>query len=955
MRKLSEIIRLDDSQVEKRLAVFASGIMHAHYEENDVDRVIGTWDKEFSWYGAGEAEYAGTRQEAEAYFQKYKAAIPRCRICEEEYDCLPIKEGIWQCNGKMWIKTVDGGKEIREHQRVSFLIIERNGELRCRHIHCSNPYAAMLDGEVFPEQMRQMEEIMDSSNTGSWRIELEKGKLPRMYGNRCMNRLIGVKPGVTPEEYYNAWYENIVPAYYDKVNRVVEEILSGRRSEVEYLWKHPECGIITVRCGGKLSANSSQRQVLQGYHQDVTEIRTLQKTVEKSKEIFSSLSNGYSVVTAVDLVEDTFEILKFEDGEGPEFLRNTNCYSELHNSFLEIYVYPADRERAYEFGNISGIKAKVREDNPYCELMVRMKRKDGKYYWTRMGQIFVEAHDQITSKILFVTSDVHEEYQKILEAKMKDKIYTASIDLSYQEIIKIDVTSNSFQAMKTDPSMSDIICYQDNYDALVEAVGVLIYPSDREKYFSVMSRKSIMDSLDKGETIRELSCRRLCLDGTYRWKNLSLVYIEQKWLDNVIVVGFLKDIDSWKSKEVQSTQLLEEALEHANKASRAKTDFLSRMSHDIRTPLNAIIGLTALAAVHAGNPGKIRDYLDKIALSGKTLLNLINEVLDMNKIESGTASLYEEHVSIGEIVAEVISISQPMAQKKKQHFTVDASEINHEELVADRNRLSQMLLNLVTNAVKYTQQNGSIQIIIRELASAVAGYGTYQFVVEDNGIGMTEDFQKVIFEPFIRAEDSRMSKIQGSGLGMSIVKNIVEMMNGTISIESRLGQGSRFTAEIPIKLGAISKDQPGHIRLENEPRCLPKEENQQFSFRGKKILLVEDNDLNREMMRELLSVVQIRVETAENGEEAVKMFEASAPGYYKAVLMDVQMPVMNGFEASAKIREMDRQDAADIPIIAMTANAFAEDIQKAKEAGMNEHIPKPVDIEYLVRRLQSYM
>ena len=540
-------------------------------------------------------------------------------------------------------------------------------------------------------------------------------------------------------------------------------------------------------------------------------------------------------------------------------------------------------------------------------------------------------------------------------------------------------------------------------------------------------------------------------------------------------------IDVTKDREEQARQrrVLEDAYEVARVSSDAKTNFLSSMSHDIRTPMNAIIGMTAIAQVNLNSPEKVQECLGKIATSSRHLLSLINEVLDMSKIESGKIDLVSEEVSFPELFQDVMDMCRPLAVERGQELQMSADHVRHENIVTDRDRLQQVLVNLLSNAVKYTNPGGNISLRVRELPSTMKTRGQYEFIVSDNGIGMSEEYIPHIFEPFSRAEDSRISKIQGTGLGMAITENIVRMMNGTIDVRSRLGEGSEFTVSVSFELcggeelcdeeltglsvlvvdddpivcesaaslltelkmrgcwvlsGAeavralvdahekaddffavvldwkmpdmdgletvkvirekLGMDVPiiiisayDYSEIEEEFKhagadafitkplfkskmahtfrqfrqsthiesVLSEEMDVYFDMTGKRILLVEDNDLNREIAVELLSMQGFVIDEAENGMYAVEKFRASAPGTYDCILMDVQMPVMNGYEATKAIRDMEREDAKKIPILALTANVFASDLGKAYHAGMNEHIAKPLDIAKLLEAMQRWI
>ncbi len=379
----------------------------------------------------------------------------------------------------------------------------------------------------------------------------------------------------------------------------------------------------------------------------------------------------------------------------------------------------------------------------------------------------------------------------------------------------------------------------------------------------------------------------------------------------------------------------------AEAANRAKTSFLFNMSHDIRTPMNAILGYEVMARKKSTDP-VVNDYLKKIDIAGNQLLSLVNQVLEMSRIESGKVVLSEQKIDMDQSAEVVRTIYASQAELKGLRFFVDVSKITHRHVIGDSDRVSQIMNNLIGNAIKYTREGGSIFNTVEEEPCEMPGYAVYRMTVEDTGIGMEEEFLPHIFEEFSREETSTVSHIQGTGLGMSIVKRLVDLMNGTIEVTSKPGVGSKFIVRIP-------------LRIDTETAAAPEKaaEHEEVSLQGMKILLVEDNEMNREIAEEILTEAGAEIDTAEDGVIAVGKVEKSEPGQYDVILMDIQMPRMNGYEATKKIRSLPNKELAGIKIIAMTANAFAEDRQNALEAGMNDHLAKPIDVPKLLGTLSG--
>ena len=415
--------------------------------------------------------------------------------------------------------------------------------------------------------------------------------------------------------------------------------------------------------------------------------------------------------------------------------------------------------------------------------------------------------------------------------------------------------------------------------------------------------------------------------------------------NNELHLQTMKEMEVVNQKLKKAKNVATEALQTAEHANKAKTDFLSNMSHDIRTPMNAIIGITSLIRHDAGNKAKVIEYADKIDISSQHLLGIINDVLDMSKIEAGKTVFKYSDFSILDFVQELDTIFHSQIYEKKQTLTIIKENIRHEWVNGDQVHLMQIFSNLLSNAVKYTQEGGEIQFFVEECETKSSVYAKYRFLVSDNGMGMSADFKETIFDPFTRAESSVTNKIQGTGLGMAITRNLVEAMGGTIDVDSELGQGSCFEVLIDLK---IAEDRTVALAAQEET-----DEQDGNILQGMRFLCAEDNELNAEILTELLKIEGAKCTICENGEEILKAFEQSAPGDYDMILMDIQMPVMNGYEATKAIRRSSHELAKTVPIIAMTANAFSEDIQHSLAAGMNAHVSKPVEMKVLEKTIRS--
>ena len=428
-------------------------------------------------------------------------------------------------------------------------------------------------------------------------------------------------------------------------------------------------------------------------------------------------------------------------------------------------------------------------------------------------------------------------------------------------------------------------------------------------------------------------------------RSLAEQKAEYEKRNNEIQTQAMKEMEESNKKLKKAKDITTEALQTAENANKAKTEFLSNMSHDIRTPMNAIIGMTSLIRYDAGNKDKVIEYADKIDISSQHLLGIINDVLDMSKIEAGKTVFKYNDFSILNFIQEINTLFQSQIDEKKQTLTIIKENIRHEWVNGDQVHLMQIFSNLLSNAVKYTQEGGKIQFLVEECETKSFVYAKYRFLISDNGMGMSADFKETIFDPFTRAESSMTNKIQGTGLGMAITRNLVKAMGGTIDLESELGQGSCFEVLIDMR---IAEERTIALAAQEEI-----DEQDDNILHGMRFLCAEDNELNAEILMELLKIEGAECIICENGERVLETFEQSAPGDYDMILMDVQMPVMNGYEATKAIRRSSHELAMTIPIIAMTANAFSEDIQHSLAAGMNAHVSKPIEMKVLEKTIRS--
>ena len=513
---------------------------------------------------------------------------------------------------------------------------------------------------------------------------------------------------------------------------------------------------------------------------------------------------------------------------------------------------------------------------------------------------------------------------------------------SYYAIYRVDYWDGTYEMIKGSKDIRMQVSEKGPYETLLDAMTRVIEEGASREFMDTFSIQSIQQLVAHQARDFGGDFMRLFDDG-YKWVNVRLLFDES--LDPGEVVLCFREVDEEKRQQLQQRRLLENALDTAKRSEKAKNAFFNNMSHDMRTPLNAIIGLAELVRQNLDNREKVADYMQKITFSSQQLLGLINDILEMSRLEQGKVSLDYHQFNLKKCIGDCVAVFQAQAEREHKNFSV-SFDVEDTEVMGDFFRIGQILNNLLSNAFKYSKEGADISVRIKQFNQQE--HNKYQIVVEDTGAGMSPEFVEKIFEPYARETRFGARNVSGTGLGMPIVKSLVTQMSGQITVESELGKGSTFTVTIPLEVIPQEEKEPAQKDAGGAAEA-------RFSLEGKRILLAEDNEFNMEIATELLSMNGIEVTQAWNGQEAVDTFRNSVPFYFDAILMDMQMPEMDGCEAARTIRAMNRPDARHVPIVAVTANAFAEDIALTTEAGMNAHVSKPIDFAALYSSLEEIM
>ena len=588
-------------------------------------------------------------------------------------------------------------------------------------------------------------------------------------------------------------------------------------------------------------------------------------------------------------------------------------------------------------GNWYGRREKIKDYDAYIFF------PEAQVYFTRTIVCVIYVLLSLLLFLLYCVSRSKTEKRSILQDQKRLRVINA-LGHAYTSISLVNLKTEEIEIIKASenmkPDQKGDMLSKTHQEELIQQV---IAEPFQEAYREFVDSSTVAKRLKDREA---LSFTVQMTDG--KWLTIIIVpqgYDKDGKLCTVLVAN--RDVTEEKEREIEQDKNLRNALAVAEHANRAKTAFLNNMSHDIRTPMNAVIGFTALATTHIDNKELVLDYLKKIHTSGEHLLSLINDVLDMSRIESGSVQIEYTTVHLPDILQDLRTIIDGSVYSKKQKLHIDIQNVCHEDIITDKLRLMQVLLNIIGNAVKFTPMGGMICVCVSEQPCKKDGYATMVFRVKDNGIGMSPEFQEHVFDSFAREHTVTENGIGGTGLGMAITKNIVDMMGGTIRVESEAGKGTEFTVMLACEISELNPEQKEAIKNEKQENRMESRR----SYEGKKILLVEDNELNREIATAIMQEIGLDVDIAEDGTDAVNIMSSAEGRSYDLIFMDIQMPKMDGYTATREIRTLKDPKCANIPIVAMTANAFEEDREKAIRAGMNGHIAKPISVEVILEKL----
>ncbi|MBS6642516.1 MAG: PAS domain-containing protein, partial [Clostridiaceae bacterium] len=670
---------------------------------------------------------------------------------------------------------------------------------------------------------------------------------------------------------------------------------------------------------------------------DITGILTVTDITGQTvtDKILHQLSvTSHDFVIDLDLLQDTYTILTNNKYAGP--IPVTGSHSHWTANMKNNAVVPRDKELYAKSLDPEEIRRRLTEEGPYTFTYSLADEKGD----IRTKNMTVSAVDLRLGRVCLVRTDITDSVRE-QQGLLNMMAYT------FELMGFIDIHSRRFVMYTRETVLKNLSPYvEESYDSSVYTFKNH-YESDNDinEIKRQFSLDTMLKKLEEKPSGYDFVLPYPTEDGL-RFKQVNVLWGDE---NRRTVCMVRADVTDMLAAERQSKKTLKDALALAEEANQAKSDFLSAMSHDIRTPMNAIMGMTTLAAAHLDDRGRVADCLNKISISSKHLLSLINDILDMSKIERSKITLNRMKISLSELMAQLSAIMTPQARAAGIRFNIKGGKVGHSYFYGDRLRINQILINILSNAIKFTPEGGRVDFLIEEVPPLKEGNQVrYRFTVRDTGIGMTEEFLSHIFEPFNRS--GSVSRVEGTGLGLSITKGLVELMGGNILVESQPGKGSSFQVELECE--AAQADAKTDLPDAESGFGQGKDDK---IFAGRHFLIAEDNAINAEILCELLAMYGADSVVKTDGRQAVREFGASARGTFDAILMDIQMPEMNGYEATRAIRKINRPDAVTIPIVAMTANAFAEDVQAAQDAGMTAHVAKPIDLEVLKNTLRKVL
>lgn len=1080
---------------KEEVSEFTAHILRTFFQDNNIEPLINAMDEDIIWFGSGRAQSAVGKAAVAKQFIDGKDDLQPCILSQEHYDVVLLGEDDAVCQGSSYMDTrADNEVSIHEFQRITLVLHKASDRFRIKHMHHSIAYDAMEDERLFPLQYgkARYKELQDELKARDNQIELMLSQLPGGTTICAMDEYLTTK-WISPQgceligfaneaEFMEATLGNTVSLIHEQDlekihNELMKSIQEQRNFMCEYRFRRADGQLIWILNIGKIIKNDQGVDEAYCFVSDITERKERELLYAKADrdvkrqaafmmELFNTLPCGI-----IQFSVDAKHQLLMSNRQGWEI------YGYDEESFHREIKSPLQFVLAKDYDAIVNTlnNMKLGDETAYERLTYR---RDGSELWISVLMkrlINMDGKDVIQAIYTDITNEKKMRFEIEKSRRVETESLRAAIDTAYPLIYNLNLSEDSYSLLHNELEAG--LSETGSYHQLFNDYFKRVHPDYQQDYVKNFRREAMAERFAKGEKEIYMELLQQDVSGSYHWQSAHVIHVEDPYAESQLAILLVKGLDEQKSEQARQEQLLRDALQRANAANEAKSDFLSRMSHDIRTPMNAIIGMATIGKMKQGDVETTLHCFDKIDTSSRYLLALINDILDMSKIEQGKMQINEDEFSLQDVLQEINSILVPQTSEKEIQYEMRILEPLADEYQGDALHLRQILMNLLSNALKFTSEKGKITVTISNEYTS-NGYAHLKFSVKDNGIGISESFKQKLFQPFEQERSDNARNKAGSGLGLSIVHNLVKLMGGSISVESEQGVGTEFIVQLPLKLvhvdhkqeeirrqrellkdlsilivdddeivgeqvTAILKDigadcewvdsgikavasvrdrmdkhelydvamidwkmpdmdglettrrirqlvgpdtmiiiisaydwssiqneaiaagangfitKPlftssicsalGSMFIHHEAQSEPKPE---YNLKGKRILLAEDNELNMEIAKTLLEMQGMVVEPAVNGAEAAAMVQNHPEGTYYAVLMDIRMPVMDGLTAARKIRALPGE-RGKVAILAMSADAFEEDKAKARKAGMNGYLVKPVHVDELYQALSN--
>lgn len=937
-----------DNQLRHDVENFAKKILEKYFCDSDMEFMIDTFAPDIVWIGGGDKMQAEGKEQVAASFRKGKNDMIACDMYDENYVVRQLGEDYFLCQGDSWLKPkTELPMCFNMHQRITFIFKRIGNTFQTIHIHNSIPFNDINDDELFPvksarEAYEELQEILKQKDR---QIEL---MLSQLSGGMmiCYNdkefSIKWISDSLCTLFGYNDYKDVILNNEYSCRSFVFKEDYSEIYKQVkkdlkysdsyysEYRVKIKDGNVIWVADFGKRVKDIDNEDVIYCFISDITERKEKELQIKKANEevkrqalFLTQLYNSVPCGILQFTPDESFKIVNSNRmvWEFYGFCSEKEYMDNVKNPFQTVlekdkkWIVDLVNSLTLENGTVSYIREVKRDDNTSAWISVVMTRL-----------LNADGIDVIQAVFTDITEIRVMQIEREHESLIENRSLQAAICTAYPMIMSVNLTKNTYNCF-IDEQEIYINERMGNFDKLVEETISSIYPSYQEDFIETFSRNSILKHFESGEREVYMELQQKGIDEKYHWLSIHMIYVNNPVNDDVLAIELVKVLDKQLSEKARQEQLLRDALASAKAANNAKSDFLSRMSHDIRTPMNAIIGMTTIGRMKIDDKVRVKDCFAKIDTSSRYLLSLINDILDMSKIETGKMNIVNEKFDFTELVNEITSIVYPQSLEKGINFEIHIKEPIEKYYVGDELRIKQILMNLLSNSLKFTSADGKITLIIEE-QRRMNGHAHLVFTVSDTGIGMSDEFLDKIFLPFEQESQDNARNNVGSGLGLSIVYNLVNLMNGIIEVESERGRGTAFKLSLPFEL----------VDFNNENEF--KRKNTEL-LKGVNVLVIDDDEIVGEQATVILNNVGANCTYVNSGKMALEEVKNSIEkgNIYDIAMIDWRMPDMNGVETTKRIREMVGNETL---IIIISAYDWSSIEEEAKIAGASYFITKPI-------------